>query len=575
MPVPDVVPRSPVEARQRLEHFDLPGPEAILVAALLAKPVSKPSFLGIRARALVALPNRPAIMLCQEMLQCLGIGEPPRDSLTCHAWKLTNRSDCWFLPTETGHSSRATGGAYFERGSRQYAARTTNISLENAGQREDHRGNEPITAYMTHLCAVGNPVVRMRKTDAQREDVPHMKPPKDLTPWSEDDDRRAEEALTESEILRMDARMAAASKAKNSLDGYAHDFEKFRRWCAPRNISPLPTNPVVLANFLLDMASQVAHDGTEKYRITTLRRWVTGVDHYHAAELYPEPGRHRLIAKTFAYIERNLKRQTARQRGLSSEEVTAIVDSLDFESWPSAVGAFRDACIFQLGFEGAFRRSELADLNISDLYFEGLRGATVDVRRSKTNQGGDPQKKVLRFRPDARRCVPCAVRNVIALREAYLQSPEGGRQVARSLRRSSVEHICLDGIRRFDIEEPLLPPMPYGRPRWDKRIRGDDVHLAVRRRLEARNYDHKLYGSHSLRIGFITEAAKRGASYKEIMNQSFHKSDLMVDKYVRLDDPYEMNAVNNLYPEDSVFPATRLGNDDVGDDDGDEEFVLR
>ena len=69
VPVPDVVPRSPVEAWQRLERFDLPGPEAILVPALLAKPVSKPSFLGIRTRALVALSNRPPVVLRQEMFQ--------------------------------------------------------------------------------------------------------------------------------------------------------------------------------------------------------------------------------------------------------------------------------------------------------------------------------------------------------------------------------------------------------------------------------------------------------------------------------------------------------------------------
>jgi hypothetical protein len=61
--VPDVVPRSPVETGQRLEHFDLPEPEAILVPALLAKPVSKPSLLGVGARVVVTLSYGPAVML--------------------------------------------------------------------------------------------------------------------------------------------------------------------------------------------------------------------------------------------------------------------------------------------------------------------------------------------------------------------------------------------------------------------------------------------------------------------------------------------------------------------------------
>jgi hypothetical protein len=66
--VPHVVSRPPVEARQRLEHFDLPGPEAILIPTLFAKPVREPRLLHIEARVLVTLSNGPAIVLHQETL---------------------------------------------------------------------------------------------------------------------------------------------------------------------------------------------------------------------------------------------------------------------------------------------------------------------------------------------------------------------------------------------------------------------------------------------------------------------------------------------------------------------------
>jgi integrase len=47
----------------------------------------------------------------------------------------------------------------------------------------------------------------------------------------------------------------------------------------------------------------------------------------------------------------------------------------------------RDRALLLLGFGGAFRRSELAALNVDDLEFtdDGLR---VTIRRSKTDQEG-------------------------------------------------------------------------------------------------------------------------------------------------------------------------------------------
>ena len=45
----------------------------------------------------------------------------------------------------------------------------------------------------------------------------------------------------------------------------------------------------------------------------------------------------------------------------------------------------RDRAILLLGFAGAFRRSELAALDVRDLAFD-KRGLTVTLRRSKTDQ---------------------------------------------------------------------------------------------------------------------------------------------------------------------------------------------
>jgi integrase len=47
----------------------------------------------------------------------------------------------------------------------------------------------------------------------------------------------------------------------------------------------------------------------------------------------------------------------------------------------------RDRALILLGFAGAFRRSEVVGLDVSDLDF-GRDGLTVTLRRSKTDQEG-------------------------------------------------------------------------------------------------------------------------------------------------------------------------------------------
>ena len=51
------------------------------------------------------------------------------------------------------------------------------------------------------------------------------------------------------------------------------------------------------------------------------------------------------------------------------------------------------------------------------------------------------------------------------------------------------------------------------------------------------------YSAHSMRAGFVTEVAKRGAKNAIIKNQTGHKTDQMIVHYTRLESVKEDNAV--------------------------------
>ena len=61
----------------------------------------------------------------------------------------------------------------------------------------------------------------------------------------------------------------------------------------------------------------------------------------------------------------------------------------------------------------------------------------------------------------------------------------------------------------------------------------------------------KAIAGHSLRAGFITSAAKKGASLPKIMRQSRHKSERMAMTYIRPATLFDDNAASNMADDDS------------------------
>jgi integrase len=77
----------------------------------------------------------------------------------------------------------------------------------------------------------------------------------------------------------------------------------------------------------------------------------------------------------------------------------------------------------------------------------------------------------------------------------------------------------------------------------DKDSVGAIVKKLVRR---AKLAHQEEYGGHSLRAGFVTEALSNGASERQVMRQTGHKSTAMVHRYSREDQRDRQSAVSTL-----------------------------
>ena len=66
-----------------------------------------------------------------------------------------------------------------------------------------------------------------------------------------------------------------------------------------------------------------------------------------------------------------------------------------------------------------------------------------------------------------------------------------------------------------------------------KPLLGKDVARIVKLGVKATGGDPKNFAGHSLRSGYATSRAVEGASQREIMRQTRHKSVVMVERYIQ------------------------------------------
>ena len=299
--------------------------------------------------------------------------------------------------------------------------------------------------------------------------------------------------------LRADLEAAASylvrEKAPATRRAYSSDVAQFASWCDKRGLVALPARPETVAVFL---ASQ-ANDGV---KAATLSRRVAAIRDAHHAQGLESPTHAERVKAIVRGIRRTIGTAQAKKAPATAEVVLAMVQVA-----PNTLRGLRDRALILLGFAGAFRRSELAGLAVSDLEEVG-EGLRVTLRRSKTDQEGAG-----RVVPIPRGSVACPVAATRAWLDAAAisQGPvfrslgKGGRVLPRALSTRSIGMI----VQRYAKRLGLNP---------------------------------QEFGGHSLRAGFLTSAAARGANLFRLMDQSGHKSVETVRGYVRRAEEFKDHA---------------------------------
>ena len=277
--------------------------------------------------------------------------------------------------------------------------------------------------------------------------------------------------------------LALAAKTPSTERSYAGDWANFSEFCGSITAEALPAEPMTIAMY----AAMLVDRGLA---VATIARRLAAIAKYHSRAGYEPPTRHARVRDFVGDVKKVLRIAQRHRTALLRDPLEMIVTTI-----PTDLRGLRDRAILLTGWAGAFRRSELAGLDVGNLTFEAA-GVAIYLATSKTDQIGAGETRALKR---AKNDEMCPVRALMAWCET-VGDPTG--PLFRGINRHG--HI-------------------------GQRLSAHGVGAIVQARTGHLEGD---FGAHSLRSGFATQASRDGVSALAIKRHGGWRSNV-VERYIQ------------------------------------------
>ncbi len=284
------------------------------------------------------------------------------------------------------------------------------------------------------------------------------------------------------------------SLSKNSRIALEADLKHFENWGGS-----VPSTVEQMIEYVL------YHEG--KYTVATLKRRLASLSKLHNIRGYNNPISSEMVKMAVKGFTREHGKPQYQVKPLLKEDLIHVLNFI-----PDTTKGKRDTALLLLGFSAALRRSELCRIKCSDLEFTD-RGLVLTLTKSKTDQTGQGRKIGI---PYGRGNV-CPVQAV-----KDWQATLGGR-------------------------EYLFPAITKGGNIRDGHISDRAIADIIKHYAKKSGLNYQRYSGHSLRAGLATSAAMCGVSSHKIRQQTGHKSDTMLSRYIRDGDLFTDNASGHIF----------------------------
>lgn len=305
------------------------------------------------------------------------------------------------------------------------------------------------------------------------------------------------ELTSASEVAIRHRAFLAAATAENTRQAYRSAIKHFLEWGGM-----LPADEAAVIRYLMRYCDAL-NPRTLALRLTALSQW-------HRHQGFADPASTPTVRKTLAGITRTNGKPKKKAKALPVEDLESIVAALACQD---TLKAARDSALLQVGFFGAFRRSELTGIAVEHISWEA-QGIVITLPRSKTDQSGEGLVRAIPYGDGP--CCPAKALRAWLDAAGIVSGP-----VFRSISRWGV------------VGSNRLNPASV------------NSILTEAAKLAQLDYEPEL-SSHSLRRGMATSAHRAGADFRDIKRQGGWRHDGTVQGYIEDAGVFEENAAGSL-----------------------------
>lgn len=304
----------------------------------------------------------------------------------------------------------------------------------------------------------------------------------------------------------------AAATAPNTRRAYRSDWTDFVAWCERYDLTALPATPETVARYLSALAAVA--------KVSTVGRRLTAIAKAHRTAGHDSPTKSEVVHLTMRGIRRTHGIAPTQKAPTLLVDLRAMVAAL-----PETPLGTRDRALLLLGFAGAFRRAELARIELGHVE-DTEHGLRITLPVSK----GDRSMKGVQVGIPYGSSELCPVR---ALR--------------RWLQAASISEGAI--FRRIWVTPRPKDPVPDWTP---NHVIGQDaidpgtVARIVKARGKAAGFDADLLGGHSLKRGAMNTAKDRRVHPTQLKQLGRHANYATLGAYLEEGDLFEDNALNGV-----------------------------
>ena len=284
-------------------------------------------------------------------------------------------------------------------------------------------------------------------------------------------------------------RFVDGSMPDNTKKAYQQSWSAFEMFCLQNDYRALPATPDAIVDYITLMA-------TAGRKVATIEQAMAAITWVHRSANHPNPRDDAKVRQALKGIRIQVGTAPKRKEPVLRKQLKNVLDAQG-----SDLRGIRNRAVLLCGWMGAFRRSELVALDVEDVRFTD-DGAVITLQRSKTDQEGAGMQKHLPKQKNPTFCAATALR--YWLNASEIESGPLFRAITK-----------------------------WGKVRGGY-MNGKEVARIIKQAANLAGLDSKLFSGHSLRAGFVTQAAINGAATWQIAEQTGHKPNSPVlNAYIR------------------------------------------